>query len=492
MFPMREKAGIPESMPRTVGALFLEQCDIYEETTALSFIDGNIVKTVTYGKLRKIVEDVADGLSARGLGPGGRALLVARNTPEWIFAYYAIHVCGGVDVSVNPELPHAVIARLARTVKPALALVEDPDLGEILERDAKIKVIYLNWKKEGYKNLRSLRQRFKLLGQGYRRRKPDDVASIVFKRKDLELKEPGGLLLSHSAVIKNVDAYTSSLPGTQADRLMVRFPFWHSPGRLGLLTALTRGLELQLSRGDIADDCEALQPTMLQAHPVILEDIRTRVYEGRETGGLLSGLFLRAYLLLGSQAVRALNRITGQNAVFRASERESFVQLVLDLSILIFLLPVKLAGDAAFGLRLRNRLGGNLRCILTGGAEVKPRLDLFFGMLGVSILAAYYKTEACHVIATRTLEYTGQRSRLQPGTVGPPLAGAEIKILQAGSDVSATAGAVGEIMIRGDFLFQGYLDATREYLDAGGWLYTGDRGSLSMQGELRIARRDER
>lgn len=492
MFPMLEKSILPEGRPPNIGALFLDQCHIYDESVALSFRDGSDVKTVTYGKLAKIVRDIAGGVASRGLGPGARALVVAHNTPEWVFAFYAIHVCGGVDVCVNPALPHSVIIQLARQIKPAVALVEDPDLGELLEQEGKIKVIFLNWKKEGYKNLRSLRQRFTFLGQGHKRRQPDHEASIVFKKSDPELQQPGGLILSHGSIIKNVEAYTSSLPGTQQDRLMIRAPLWHSSGRLGMLTALSRGIELQLSRKDVLDDCEALQPTLLLAHPSTLDAIETRVFEGGESGGMLGNLFMRAYIFFGAEAMRAMNHLTGQTAVFGSSEKQSFVGLVIDLVLLIFLLPVKILGDGLFGTRLRKRFGGSLRCVLTGGAPVQGRLDLFFGMLGVSVLAAYFKTEACHVIASRILEYTGQRSRLQPGTVGPPLAGAEIKILQAGSDVSSTPGAVGEIMIRGDFLFQGYLSGQSDVFDASGWFYTGDRGSLSNQGELRIARRDER
>ena len=73
-----------------------------------------------------------------------------------------------------------------------------------------------------------------------------------------------------------------------------------------------------------------------------------------------------------------------------------------------------------------------------------------------------------------------------PGTVGPPLPGAEIKILQAGQDVSHTAGAVGEILIRGEFLFEGYLRGGEVFADESGWFYTGDRGALSAEGELRL------
>ncbi|MBL8020438.1 MAG: AMP-binding protein [Leptospirales bacterium] len=471
--------------PTSIGALFLDQCEIYEEAIALAFVDKLDVKTVSYARMRRIVEEMAGGLAGHGLSAGKRVLIVGSNTPEWIFSYFAVQLCGGVDVAVNPEISRSTILTSVRRLRIDLAIVEDPDLADQLER-ARVRCYRMNWKHDRSRNLSTLKKGFRLFGPGFRRRSLNDVASILFKNRDPELRAPGGIVLKHKAILANLDAFGSTLPTLENDRLLLRLPLWHSSGRLGLLTALSKGCELQLSRDDFVQDCKRMQPTVAMARPETLADLYMRAAQGRDSSGVISTLLLRGYMWFGIQSMRLLGNLTGQKAVFKAAERPTLLDLFLDVSLLIVFLPFKMLGDALFGARLRQSLGGNLKSVLTGGGPIPERIDLFLSMLGISMLAGYWKTEAAHVISSRILEYTGQRSRLQPGTVGPPLPGAEIKIVQAGQDVSHTPGAIGEIMIRGDFLFSGYLDPAQASVDSSGWFYTEDRGCLSDQGELRI------
>ena len=61
--------------------------------------------------------------------------------------------------------------------------------------------------------------------------------------------------------------------------------------------------------------------------------------------------------------------------------------------------------------------------MLTGGSPLPFAMDQFFQSLGVAVLEGYWMAEAAHMAACRRLEFTGQRSRLTPRTVGPVLAG---------------------------------------------------------------------
>ncbi|MGW4627755.1 acyl-CoA synthetase [Streptomyces rubiginosohelvolus] len=95
---------------------------------------------------------------------------------------------------------------------------------------------------------------------------------------------------------------------------------------------------------------------------------------------------------------------------------------------------------------------------------------------------------------TETLMNTGIRADgvPRPGTVGPPLAGVELRLAEDDGMVLDEPGAIGEIQVRGPNLFTGYLnrpDATAAAHTADGWFRTGDVGTVDPDGYLTIVGR---
>lgn len=79
-------------------------------------------------------------------------------------------------------------------------------------------------------------------------------------------------------------------------------------------------------------------------------------------------------------------------------------------------------------------------------------------------------------------------------TVGWPMAQTEIKIIDPETGETVPVGAIGEICARGYSVMKDYFDnpeATREVLDADGWLRTGDLGSLDEHGYCRVQGRQK-
>lgn len=122
-----------------------------------------------------------------------------------------------------------------------------------------------------------------------------------------------------------------------------------------------------------------------------------------------------------------------------------------------------------------------LRMILLGGAAPSAELLKRAHALGLPVATTYGLTEAASQVATALPDL----ARRKPGTVGKPLDGTEVRIVDA-DDQLLFAYAEGEICVRGGTLMQGYLndlDATGRAL-RGGWLHTGDIGYLDDEGDL--------
>ncbi|MFJ9570177.1 acyl-CoA synthetase [Streptomyces bacillaris] len=95
---------------------------------------------------------------------------------------------------------------------------------------------------------------------------------------------------------------------------------------------------------------------------------------------------------------------------------------------------------------------------------------------------------------TETLMNTGIRADgvPRPGTVGPPLAGVELRLVEEDGTVLQGPEAIGEIQVRGPNLFTGYLnrpDATAAAHTADGWFRTGDVGTVDADGYVTIVGR---
>jgi malonyl-CoA/methylmalonyl-CoA synthetase len=128
------------------------------------------------------------------------------------------------------------------------------------------------------------------------------------------------------------------------------------------------------------------------------------------------------------------------------------------------------------------------RLVVSGSAGLPVREnERLFRLFGKRVVERYGLTETLMNTAAR---HDGPRT---PGTVGPPLPGVELRLvddqrrpLAPGPDV------LGEVAVRGPNVFAGYLnrpDATAAAMDADGFFYTGDIAALTPAGEVKIVGR---
>lgn len=126
--------------------------------------------------------------------------------------------------------------------------------------------------------------------------------------------------------------------------------------------------------------------------------------------------------------------------------------------------------------------------MLTGGGASKPPQYYFQAVevMGVPIVHGYGMTE-CPLVASNR---PSSSENALAYTDGKPVAGMEVRI-QLSSGEWGQTGEVGEVIIRGDCLCKGYLNAdqTKENFDTDGFFHTGDLGSFDEEGHLRLSGR---
>lgn len=108
--------------------------------------------------------------------------------------------------------------------------------------------------------------------------------------------------------------------------------------------------------------------------------------------------------------------------------------------------------------------------------------------MGCDIVVSYGLSETS---PTLTMTKFGDSDHLRAETVGAPLPGAEVKIVDDDRN-EVPAGVVGEIACRSYGVMKGYYnmpEKTMEAFDEDGWFYTGDLGTLDEKGYLRIVGR---
>jgi len=125
--------------------------------------------------------------------------------------------------------------------------------------------------------------------------------------------------------------------------------------------------------------------------------------------------------------------------------------------------------------KIRQRFGGRIKAMVSGGAPLNPEVGIFFEAMGLTMLQGYGQTEAGPVISCNR-----PAAGIAMHSVGPAMRGVEIRIAED-----------GEILVRGELVMHGYWqnESETERTIKDGWLHTGDIGHLDDQGRIVITDR---
>ncbi len=427
-------------------------------------------KPLSWRQTAERVSRLSNGLTALGVEPGDRVVLVSENRPEWLIADVAIMAAGAITVpayTTNTGEDHlhvvadsgakgaivssqSLMARfLPAARKSALMEFTVAMDDHAVSQQSDMRVIPWQRVLAGEGPGDNLGRAADKAGQW----KPTDTACIIYTSGTGGA--PKGVMLSHQAILHNCAGARDALEELGlGDEVFLSFlPLSHSyehsagqffPMSIGAQIYYAEGLEA-LGRNMI----EA-RPTIMTAVPRLYEMLQDRITRGvRQAGGMKEKLFFKTVDL----GCRRYDDAKGLGLLDRVTD-----------SLLTVLVRKKVA----------RRFGGRLKAMVSGGAPLNPDVGKFFIALGLGILQGYGQTEAAPVISVN------RPRKVKIDSVGPPILDTEVRIA---SD--------GEICVRGALVMQGYWrneKATHEVI-RDGWLHTGDVGMIDGDGYIRITDR---
>jgi len=394
---------------------------------------------MTWGEFGREVGRWQTALAAEGLRAGDRVAVCMRNRIEWVLFDQAALGLGLVTVPLYFDDRADNMAFCLNDAEVHLLLLENGDMWSDLSGHVRtVKRVLCMTRTptgEGRKAV-DLAAWLPATGDPPRRSSAaaNDLMTICYTSGTTG--RPKGVMLSHRNILSNVEAALACIFVTSTDRFVSFLPLSHMFERTtGYYVGMAAGAHTAYARGItvLADDIRMQRPTVLISVPRIFERIYAKMQEAMLPGSFKRRLFERA-VAVGWRRFRGEARL-GDHLVWP----------------LLNLLVAR---------KLRARLGGRLRLIISGGAALAPHLARTFCGLGLTILQGYGLTETAPVLCANRVDDN------DPYSIGKALPGIELKRAHD-----------GELLARGPNIMLGYWHneaATRAVIDAEGWFHTGD------------------
>jgi len=459
-----------EAFPNLVEMFFARAAERGEADFLLVKAEGQW-RGISWAESARRVAALATALRALGVARGDRVVLVSENRPEFCLFDLAIMAAGCITVptyTTNTPRDHLHILENSGAVAAVVSTnrLARPLMEAAYQAGTVRHIIGMERLKVGQTGLDIEIH----ATDGLIAAHPGDVDTVrqwavALTRADTACLiytsgtggTPRGVMQHHGAILHNVAGCTDIIKADFTEHTPERFlsflPLSHAyEHTAGQYFPIGLGAEICYSEGleKLAANIEEVRPTIMVVVPRLFEVLRARMLKTIEKQG---GLALR---MLG-QAER-LARKRQQNGRLGFFDK-----------------PVDFLVERTVRKKVRERFGGRLKAMVSGGAPLNPEVGRFFDSLGVTILQGYGQTESAPVVSCNRPAAT-----IKMHSVGPPLRDTDVKIAED-----------GEILVAGELVMAGYWRNPEETARVlhDGWLHTGDIGILDEDGHIVITDR---
>ncbi|MGH8992648.1 MAG: AMP-dependent synthetase/ligase [Acidimicrobiia bacterium] len=449
---------------QTVSRLFQETVDARADAVALRWTDGTPGQ-LTWAEYGDQACRVAAGLAGLGVGPGDRVVLMLRNRPEFHIADVATMLVGATPVSIyNSSAPEQVeylaghseakvaitgeVAFLERFLKVRPDL---PDLRHLVVVDDPNGLAPADV--TSFADLASAAPVD--LGQAADVARPEDLATLIYTSGTTG--PPKGVMITHTNLCWVLESMNRALG--------VDMTGWREVSFLPMAHIAERMMTHYLHIGRRTDVTTCPDPTQLA---VYLRQVRPEFFLG------VPRVWEKIYAGIQAALSADPEKKAGFDKALEVGAKAAAVRISGQP------LPPELQAawehvDAAAFSNVRSLVGLDcMQVALTGAAPIPRQVLDFFIHIGVPLSEVYGMSEC-------TGPMTWTPYRIKPGSVGPPVPGQELRLLDD-----------GEVCCRGGNVFPGYLkdpERTAECLDDDGWLHSGDIGVIDEDGYVTIVDR---
>lgn len=435
----------------TFRELLLRSNELYGARDAFRVRTKTHYRSITYSSMMSDVLNLSAALDSQGLSRANLAVM-GENSYQWVVAYFATVISGGVIVPLDKELTEQQIAGLiVESDSQAFFCTEDyieyADL--VAQQHPQVKCFALNVERsQSYTTVSELIEQ----GAALRSSTPgmgqlesadqNDTAAIVYTSGTTGLSK--GVMLSRANLLGNIESADSFI--TLGSCTLSVLPMHHTyEFTLDILFGIYQGRIIAINNGikHFAQNMKMFAPTDMLVVPLVAESLYNTVWQNVRNSGK-------------EKALRTLIKVSNGLRAVGIDLRHSFFK------------PI----HSAFG--------GKLNSMFIGGAYLEPEIARGFMDLGINVNIGYGITE-CSPLVSGNITHKNRYNK----SCGVAIPDVEVRIVEPNEN------GEGEIQVKGPSVMKGYYKneaETAKVMD-GQWFRTGDIGRLDSDSMLFITGR---
>lgn len=442
---------------------FLENVKRRPSHTAVHYFNNGHKYSLNWQQTYDFIESYFQGLQQLGVAKGDSVSIYSNTCKEWGFLDLAIMASGAKTVPLYHSSPVEDVEYVLAHCGAKILIIENETLYNKIKntsiyKEQITKAILINEFKVDDPKCIYLKDIITedcpiAFEDSIRSVRIEDDATVIYTSGTSG--EPKGVLLTHEQVLSSVTEVFPLLGVTHNDCTLTFLPYSHVLGRMELWGSYFCGYTVGYAESieKIKKNLLVVKPTVIVGVPRIFEKIYFGIIAQIDISKTKRKVFDRAL---------EVGRLVAECRKNRKSPSWSLA------------LKYQIARKVVFR-TIHEKLGGNLRFTVSGGAPLDPEIGNFFESCGLPILEGYGLTESTAPIFINTMFES------KPGTVGKAI-----------GEVRAKLDDDGEILIKSKKIMKEYYrnpEATQKAFTEDGYFRTGDIGEIDSQGFLKITDR---